>query len=92
MYYNTTNKTGSELTASKEKAVYQKDIVLAIFKKFKQQFAPHQVHNLYPDSYKVPLTSIRRAMSVLTRRGDLEKTDKKVVGPYAEPVHLWKLK
>lgn len=37
------------------------------------------------------LTSIRRAISNLTRDGVLEKTDNMVDGGYGSPVHCWRL-
>ena len=41
--------------------------------------------------HNVPLTSIRRAMTTLTKEGRLEKTWRKVKGPYNRDEFCWKL-
>ena len=41
---------------------------------------------------KSPITSVRRAITNLTKAGHLEKTDKKVVEVYGISNYLWKLK
>ena len=45
-----------------------------------------------PNQSAVPITSVRRAMSNLTRDGKLEKTSKKVVEVYGISNYLWRLK
>lgn len=42
-------------------------------------------------SAKTPLTSIRRSMSNLTKRGLLEKTGAQIEGPLGKPEKLWRL-
>ena len=40
---------------------------------------------------KTPLTSIRRALSNLTKRGLLEKTGTQIEGPLGKPENTWRL-
>ena len=46
---------------------------------------------IYCMKHTVPLTSVRRAVTNLTNRGDLVKTDKQVKGPYGRPEYQWRL-
>ncbi len=39
-----------------------------------------------------PITSIRRAMTNLTNRGNLVKTDAQVTGAKGKPEYIWKIK
>ncbi len=50
-----------------------------------------QAHRLYPDN-GTPLTSIRRAITVLTNKGLLQKTDEQISGVYGKPEYVWKYK
>lgn len=49
--------------------------------------SPSQVHALFPHW---PLTSIRRALSNLTARGELEKLPETVMGNWGRPEHVWR--
>jgi hypothetical protein len=40
---------------------------------------------------KIPLTSVRRAISTLTREGVLKKTDKQRTGYYGKREYMWRL-
>lgn len=49
--------------------------------------SPSQVHAIFPHW---PITSIRRALSNLTARGELEKLAETVEGAYGRPEHVWR--
>lgn len=87
-YFNTTNERGSQLEQSIEKAERQEDIVLELFKKH-IVMSPSQVHHFFDDS--TPLTSIRRAITVLTDKSILVKTDQMIRGVYGKNEHCYKL-
>ena len=53
-------------------------------------FSPSQIWRLVFNE-AVPLTSVRRAMSNLTAKGLLVKTEHKTLGPYGRPEYLWRL-
>lgn len=90
-FFNTTHETGEELKECEEKASTQDDRVYFIFIRMQQKGLPllsaSEVLKLYPSvalskNDTPPLTSIRRAISNLSRLGKLEKTDNKIMGPY----------
>lgn len=88
-HHNTTNESGEMLDRLESKANIQQDNVLDLFRDF-VTMSPSQVFATYPDE-STPITSIRRAISNLTRDGYLIKTDKKVTGLYGRPEFQWKL-
>lgn len=87
-YFNTTSEGGSELMAAQEVCGEQETVVAALFCSH-GWLSPSQAHHLYPDD-ATPLTSIRRAITVLTNKGILQKTDDKVTGIYGKPEYIWK--
>ena len=91
VYYNTTNLKGDELKTSQKKAVSQEQKLLEIFKNHQIPLSPTEVRRNFTSPF-APLTSIRRALSNLTRDGKLEKTSKKKLGMYGKLEHCWKLK
>lgn len=90
VYYNTTNLKGDELKTSQKKTASQEQKVLKIFNKYQIPLSPTEVYRNFT-SPNAPLTSIRRALSNLTRDGQLEKTSKKKLGMYGKYEHCWKL-
>lgn len=90
MYYNTTNLKGDELKTSQKKTVSQEQKILDIFKKHQVPLSPTDVYRNFAPPY-APLTSIRRALSNLTKDGKLEKTSKMTMGNYGKLEHCWKL-
>jgi len=86
-YYNTTNEKGETLKRNKRKGKRQDEKLLEWFTNY-QYGTPSQAHACMPNS---PLTSVRRAISSLTEKGLLVKTDKKRVGPYGRHEYIWKL-
>ena len=79
-YYNTTEETGSELAESHAKAKTQEKKILLCFHDKGNPLSASVICDMLNDAY--PITSIRRALTDMTNQGDLEKTDKKVMGRY----------
>ena len=92
-YYNTTKETGEELAINKAKAYTQEESIMDIF--FDRELikmTPSDVWHIYCEEFKnVPLTSIRRAITNLTNRQQLVKTDKMREGIYGKLEHCWRL-
>ena len=76
VYYNTTNLKRDELKTSQKKTISQEQKILEIFKNHQIPLSPTDIFSNF--FKKTPLTSIRRALSNLTKDGKLE--------------HCWKLK
>lgn len=88
-YHNT---QGLEDTAEYErKALTQEQMIMAFFEHhgLGELFSPSEVNNIVLPN--APLTSVRRAMSDLTREGLLIKTEHITDGPYGRPEGLWRL-
>jgi len=101
-FHNTTQETGSDLKQYKEKAATQQNIVYDLFKNHQFRGTPFEIRTelirrgrLNP---RVPITSIRRALSNLKEAGklDLEKDDKgeplKKIEEYGRSNYIFKLK
>ena len=92
-YFNTTKETGKELAISKVKAFSQEESIMDIF--FDRGLigmTPSDVWHIYCEEFKdVPLTSIRRALTSLTNRYQLVKTDEMRMGLYGKFEHCWRL-
>lgn len=98
-YYNTNNETGQTLETSKKKASYQANVILDFFNRNAgQNYTPCEVLTFcFPKhphfNEGTPITSVRRTMTTLTKRGYLEKQskDKMKLGYQGRMVHTWKL-
>ena len=90
-FFNTTSESGATLKEYRAKAGKQERLILNFFAlSIRSRFSPSYVHAmLYGDT--APITSVRRAMTSLTKKGLLVKTDEKVDGPYGRPEYLWRL-
>ena len=89
-YYNTTNECGLVLIQSRDKAQTQQEVIAAIFEESIMPLSPSQVQQITElEGFSWPLTSIRRAMTNLTKQGYLLKTDLKVTGLYKVKEFLW---
>jgi hypothetical protein len=88
-YHNTNGLIGEELQDALNKNMKQEEIILKMFKHFKELTAS-EAHHFYPNR-QVPLTSIRRAISNLTYDNKLEITEKTKVGIYGAKEHYYKL-
>ena len=96
-YFNTTNESGATLNNNVAKAKSQEEEILDIFKmdykywKDLQEYlgmSPTDLLDYFP---KYPITSIRRALTNLTKQGKLIKTDEKRIGMYGRSEYVWKL-
>jgi len=65
----------------------QENVILECFRTAKEPLSPSMVHFL--TKLKCPITSIRRAMSDLTKSGSLKKTPKYTIGKFGKKEHLW---
>jgi hypothetical protein len=87
MFYNTINEVSSGLVTSHANARTQETIILKCFKSAQEPLSPSMVHFL--TKLKCPITSIRRAMTNLTKDGYLKKTTKYTIGKFGKKEHLW---
>lgn len=97
MYYNTTNEIGNDLKESRSKANTQDNDILEYFKK-NEECSPSQVWKVLREKEldkdgvtTMPLTSVRRSITNLTKKGYLEKTTDKRKGIYGKPEYIWRL-
>jgi len=91
-YFNTTNETGEVLKESTQKAKTQTQQILELFEyRPDGHYSPSEVYNLL-QRLNCPITSIRRAISDLTKEGKLEMTGFKRTGLYGKPEFCWTLK
>lgn len=91
-FHNTTGLRGRRLREAIEQAATQED-------KVRTYFAWHPNALLTPFDVqervfggRVPITSVRRAMTNLTERGVLVKTGHTKRGEYGQPNHCWRLR
>ena len=87
MFYNTINEVSSGLVTSHTNARTQETIILKCFKSAQEPLSPSMVHFL--TKLKCPITSIRRAMSDLSKDGKLVKLDQFTIGKFGKREHLW---
>ena len=91
-FYNTINLEARELSEAQQNALTQEQRILRFAIRFHGQnssFAPSAIARSVFEGEGVPITSVRRAMTSLTKRGDLLKSAMMIVGPYGKPEHLW---
>jgi Fe2+ or Zn2+ uptake regulation protein len=91
-FYNTIKMAGQELATEQAKNIKQEDMVLRVFQwNPNKRYSPSQVLQLVVDRNRInpPITSIRRALTDLTKRGLLIKTEHMVKGLYHLPEHTW---
>ena len=90
-YHQTTDITVREYIEKEKKTKRQEDIVIEIFKTHKM-LSPSQLHKIWcKTQLPVPLTSLRRACSNLTRNGLLRKTATTIKGPFGDKEHVWSI-
>ena len=94
-YHNTTNESGTTLKNNVAKAKSQEEEILEFFKyvNYFNEFnsTPSELQMLNLKLKKYPITSIRRALTNLTKQGKLIKTDEKRIGMYGRSEYVWKL-
>ena len=90
-YHNSTDLEGKALETSVRKAKTQEEAIYALFKARPSDIlTPFEVQRLLDNQF-VPITSIRRAISNLTREEKLVKTPYKKKGEYGALNYTWKL-
>jgi hypothetical protein len=93
-YHNTTQESGQQLIEFKDKAKTQDERVLILFKETPLSArTPSSIWQAYLEKYvgkNPPLTSIRRAISNLTRDEKLIKTPHKSYGIHGRTEYNWK--
>lgn len=91
-FYNTAGETGEALADATDSAAGQEAVVLKLMKDGTARSAS-QVYRALNDrrmiTGAVPITSIRRAMTNLMKRGSLEKLSEKRLGPYGRNEHKY---
>jgi len=97
-YHNTNKETGAELAQSQDKAMTQEQSIESIFLTKMWMYStdkltPSEICLIYNVDYNpdTPITSIRRAMNTLTKKGKLIKTDEMRDGFYDKLEHCWRL-
>lgn len=92
-FFNTISLSGKKLIEAQKKAKVQEDRVYLIFVQNKKRgMTPFDVSKEYDKLYpKAPVTSIRRAMTQLTKNRHLVMTNNKKNGIYNTPNHVWEL-
>lgn len=94
-FYQTVPLFPIERKEAELKTVHQDDLVIEAFRKLNMPMGPSMVYkyliNRGKITHKVPITSIRRSITSLTKDGLLVKTDKTVMGNWGMREHLWKI-
>jgi len=89
MFFNTTNESGVALRTAHARTLTQEEIILNFFKLNKNKaFSPEEVQTFCLP--KAPITSIRRALTVLTEAKKLFKTGEKKVSKWKVNTNTWK--
>lgn len=87
-FFNTTNEVDEVAIDYESKAEKQDKKILSFFLQNRQSYSPSQVHkSVFGEN--TPITSVRRSINTLTRRGLLAKTGEKVISPYGRPENKW---
>lgn len=92
-FFNTTHET-EKLPEYNQKAQSQNERVLKILTEAKTHLTPFEIFARYSAYYKskTPITSIRRSLTVLTKKEKLEKLDIKKNGNYGRSNYQWRIK
>lgn len=88
-FYNTISLDGEELERAKENCKSQEER-LQLLIKVNQKVTPFEAHELYEKHFpKVPITSIRRALTNLTKRGLFTRTEIQQKECYGKVNYNW---
>lgn len=86
MFYNTTKETGKDLEVCVKKAKTQDEIIYNLFYEG-SKLSPSQIDTILEHRY--PITSIRRSLNTLAKRGMLTRLDVKMLGKYGRKEGLY---
>lgn len=92
MHHNTTHETGVTLDIYKDKANDQERKILNCLKHYGRPLSPWQIHSIFERSKlneTLEITSIRRALSDMTKAGVIIKLNRKTDGPKGRKEYLW---
>ena len=84
-YFNTTKESGNQLELFVEKANSQDKEVMRLMQKYSKASASQLIKYFK----NAPITSIRRSLSTLSKKGKLIKTDDKVIGNYGRNEYVY---
>jgi hypothetical protein len=91
-YHNTTKLTGTPLADAETHCRNQEEKILFLFRTYDKKMTPSEVFKAWQLVWPViPLTSVRRGLSNLTRDGKLEMTEELVTGIYGALEHYWQI-
>lgn len=90
-YYNTNQLQGENLVLANSRAESLQDKIESLYEANPGHKTPFEVQVLlFKMSYKYPLTSVRRALTNLSKAGKLFKSEKATkMGEYNSPNHTW---
>ena len=94
-FYNTIGIEGKKLKQATRKAENQESLILDFFKRraIYNSYTPADVWQIFQDKgFNWPITSVRRAMTNLTKKELLVKLKEQRKGIYGIENHTWKLK
>lgn len=88
-FFNTIKLNQEELEKATDTALKQEDKILSVMNT-NVPYTPFEIQNIYVSRYEnVPITSIRRAMTVLTKKNKLIKLSDFKLEQYGKPNHRW---
>jgi len=88
-YFNSTHLAGKDLSEAKQQAKFQDERVLGLYIIY-GKMTPCECWKIYCDNHPpCPLTSVRRSVTVLTRRDKLRKLPEMKKGIYGKYAHVW---
>jgi hypothetical protein len=88
-FQNTTGLRGSQLQAETRNAISQEREIECFFRAYCEPWHMFTPEDVWEATGIEHLHSVRRAISVLKKRGILIKTDKMKPGKYGKPVHAY---
>lgn len=88
-FYNTIGLNGVKLADANIQAINQEDAIYGLFERLKVPLTPSDVSLRFK---QWPITSIRRAITNLTKDNRLEKMLHMKQGMYGKPEHTWRIK
>jgi len=91
-FHNTIGLRSRELLLQESKCLTQEELILKFFKTAKDgEYTPFEIDRIV-FNHTIPITSVRRSMTNLTKRELLIKTENKKPGIYGMVNYTWKLK
>lgn len=87
-HYHHTTGDHKSVAINEQKAKTQDELILSLFTSH-PELSPSQIYERM--RFVHPITSIRRALTNLTKAGKLEKTENMIDGMYRRKEHTWRL-